>query len=123
MRIIDSLDMEGIGMSIFISSAILILFILGCYYLFNFILLYMKKVTTDFFIQILPGWFFILLISIVALYMYPDNLHGVQLLVIVFYISFVLCIVMAIAIVILRPFYPLAYHAFIQKVKTDRQIR
>ncbi len=109
-------------MSIIISSTTLILFVLGCYYLFNVIFIFTKKKTSDFFIQILPGWVLVLLISTLILQMYPKYLHGKQLIIVVFYTSLILCVLLSISIIFIKPFNKSRYYALIKKVKKDRGI-
>jgi len=108
-------------MSVIFRSLLLYFYLWVCYYFFNVILKYMSSISSDFFIQILPGWLIVLLFSVIALLIYPEFLHGKSLLYFIFYVACIISIFLFVLLLI-KPFNKSIYYKVMKVIKKNRNI-
>lgn len=108
-------------MSVILSGFILYLYIWACTHFFNFVLKYISSVSSDFFIQILPGWLLISLFSKTAMHIYPEFLHAAYLLDFIFYLASFISIFL-IVMLLIKPFNKSLYDSVMKTIKKNRNI-
>ena len=108
-------------MSVIFSALLLYCYLWVCYYCFHVVLKYMSSITSDFFIQILPGWLIISLFSVIALNIYPEFLHGKSFLSFMFYVACIISIFLFVLLLI-KPFNKSIYYKLMKVIKKNRNI-
>ena len=103
-------------MSIIISLVILYLYIWTCVLIFDGILKYMSRVSSEYVIQTLPSFIVVTLYSKLAIHIYPSSLYGELLFQVIFIIYGIKSIIL-ILVLLIKPFNKSVYYSVMATIK------
>ncbi|KOS60100.1 hypothetical protein AN161_25215 [Lysinibacillus sp. FJAT-14222] len=110
-------------MNILLSVLLVIVYVRFMYYLFGVLTKFMKRKSSDFIVQILPGWILLMISSSIVIMLTPDYLTYQKIFRLMMFISIGVCIISIFLLIVVKKISLNKYNTIILKLKANRGIK